>query len=706
MSQFDFPRINFFGKTSINVGTCNNDDFKPAYTKNGSGLMVNDIVKAQGFLSPRVYLTDKVKASIEAAHTADPSAMPAYTFVSVGDSGGVAYYYVGIEPINTAEVFYAWAPLPLGKASNDVNFHPLYVATELVGNQPGEWNYNGGMQNVIHDCSVVSVTVKPTDNSASNLYLASDPGDCPENLKTFLGATFNAMNDGGANTAVVTDLNPSAAYTTQYFTGSFSLRQADTKDTLMAGKPLKGVTRWINFARVVNIPGSPMIASGSVFQAIPADQMTNWDQLQAAFSEYGDSSRELIGAFVRYDMFEVYEDRNPDYSQLSEFGTNPAYMSVVGSITPWYEGEMGTASSGRCLNPTSATVSKYGGLAPITFKVDTASNLASFDLFNTLPENRDPVDFSTYPNGNTPPDMSYELLPLGALDFKVAGNTITSLTVDGSEFNREYFINSGGIWDWVYDAVLTANTVSQNDFSLWGNNAAGTYTQLMGESQYTIQSDQSCAYANAGGANNSFLSQGTTYGPMVLRVFDRGNPVPQDSPVIVTQTTFGMDVIFSLEQTSQNSVQVYDGMPTTWDTSTENILLRIYTPTGVTLPTPANFSGASEFYVNLRVLPDQSADYAGYYLKPGQPGYKPLTWGALFNEIFFTYYMLFPAMTQQLPLNDPTPWEEPNTAGRLQQVISQNMWDSPWYMPRNRSLSDADRQLIDTWVNNLLQSQS
>jgi|GEM_PF-7092306 len=706
MSQFDYPRINFFGKTSINVGTCNNDDFKPPFTQNGSGLMVNDIVKAQGFLPPRVYVTDKVKNAIQSANTKDPATMPAYDFVSVGDSGGVDYYYVAIEPINTAELFYAWAPIPLGQASNDTAFHPLYKATELTGDLPGEWNYNGGMQNVIHDCSVVSVAVKPTDNSGNNLFLASDPGTCPEDLHVFLGATFNAMNSGGANTAVVTDLNPSASYTTQYFTDTFSLLQEGSKDTLMAGKPVKGVTRWINFARVVNIPGSPMIASGAVFQAIPAEDLSNWNQLEAAFQNHGDTSKELIGAFIRYDMFEVYEDRNPDYSKLTEFGTNPAYMSVVGSITPWYEGEMATASSGRFMNPTSQTVSNYGGLAPITFKVDTTDRIASFDLFNTLPENRTPVNFDSYPNGNTPPAMSYELVNLGQLDFKVNGTTLGSLTVDGSNYSRQDFINNGGIWDWVYSSSIAEDTVSNYDFSLWGNNTKSDYVQLMGESQYTVQSDQSCAYTNAGGANNSFLSQGTTYTPMVLRVFDRGVPVPQTNAVQMTQTTFGLDVIFSLLQLDQDAVEVYDGMSITWDTTQENILLRTYSPAGITPPTPSTFSGATEFYVNLRVLPDQSEQYAGYYLQPGDPGYKKLDWNALFDEIFFTYYMLFPAMTQQLPLNNATAWEEPFTASRLVQVISQDMWDSPWYMPRNRSLSDADRKLIDTWAKTILQPQS
>lgn len=705
MSQFDFPRINFFGKTKINVGTCNNDDFKPDSLRKTCGILVNDLVSAQAFAPPRVYLTAAVKAAIEKAHKSGDPGVPAYNFVAAGDSQGTEYYYVVIEAVSTPEIFVAWSQLPLGQYGADSEYEFLYEKTQLKGTVPAEWNYNGGMQNAIEDCTVVSVAVKPSDNSGENLFLASDPGNCPADLTSFLGATFNAVKDSKkGTTAVLCDLNPSQPYSTQYFVDGFYLREADSSDTLMAGRPVKGVTRWINFGRVVNIPGSPMIASGGVFQAIPAEAMTEWSTLKAAFEAHGDGSKKLIGAFVRYNLFEVYEDRNPVYADLPKYGTNPAYMSVMGSITPWYEGDMATASTGRLLNPTANTPNTKQALAPITFSLDTESSLISLDLFNTLPENRDPAgDFDPYTNGNNPPPMSYTLSKIGALDVKVSGNTLARINIDGTNYTRQDLINNGGMFDFIYGGGAASDTLNSSDFSIWGDDVAGQYVQMMAESRYSIQSDQSCAYANAGGPNNSFLSQGTTYGPTVLRVLDRGVPVEQANAVNVTQTVFGLDFIFNLKQLSQDSLSVYDGLEVSMDTSSENILVYVYTPPGGTLPT-TGFSGTTEFYLNLRVLPDQSAQYAGYYLQPGQPGYKKLDWTALFNEIFFTYYMLYPAMTQVSSLKDPNNWNNPGAAKALKSYTSQDNWDGYLYMPRSRDLSDADRKLIDTWADGVINS--
>ncbi len=700
MSQFDFPRINFFGKTSVNVATCNNDDFKPMYTANGSGLMVHDIVNTGTYLPPRVYVTAAVMAIT-----------PGYTYVSAGNSLGTDYYYVEIAGVNLPEVFYEWAQVPLGKSKIDTQYYGLYTAAQLTGNIPAEWNYNGGMQFVIHDCSIVSVAVMPTDNTGDNLYTAANPGSCPADLKTFLGASFNAVNDGGANTTTVCDMNPATPFTTQYFTQGFYLRQKGSNATLMAGAPAKGVTRWINFGRVVNIQGSPMIASGAVFQAIPAAAMTEWSQLQAVFEQYGDSSRTLIGALVRYDMFEVYEDRSPDYTQLPDYGTNPAYMSVMGSITPWYEGEMATASIGRVLNPSGpALVSPNIGpqqLAPITFMVDTDKSILSLDVFNTLPENRDPsAEFNPYTNGNNPPPMSYELYDLGELQVQVAGTTLVSFNVTGTDagINRQTLINNGGMLDFVYTGGPSASIVASSDFSINQINSKGVSATIMAESPYVIQSDQSVGYANQGDPGGSVLSQGITAGPVLLRVMLRGVPVPQSEAASVTQTLYGMDCTFNLLQLSQGPISVYDGMAITADTSTANLLLFVFTPPGTNLPTPTTFSGATEFYLNLRVLPNQSAQFAPYYLQPDQSGYLELTWDVLYQEIFKSYEMLYPAMTQQMPFNDGASWSEPFVASRLMQVINQNMWNQPWYMPRSRDLSNAQRTLINTWATAIIKN--
>ena len=703
MSQFDFPRINFHGPAYINVGTANNDDYLPS-------LMLNDIINCKAYTPPRVYVTTEQKTELEnAGHN--------YTFTAAPDDSDL--FYVEIDAFPTDEDYVAWARTPLGTWSGDQTYWPLYTTAGVSQKTPGEWNYNGNMSIRFQNTSVVSVTTKPTDNSGSNNYLTSNASAAPADIQAFLGASLNAANPQGSTSAgTISDVNPSAPYSSQFFYDGLQLKKGNT--VLMQGQPSKGITRWINFGRVINIPGSPMIASGAMFHGITKEELgkAGWSQLESLFTTYGDTTKTLKGAFIRYSFYEVYESRDPDYAtQLPGFAKNPAIMTILGSITPWYEGEMCSASMGRVLNPTKDGTITYppakipATISPIMFNVDTESTLFSADLVNSLHENRlkpDPnttdfpistaIDPSTY--------LEYELTEEGQFDFQVNGSTMASINLNGTDYTIDDFVNAGGILDTIYDATtFPVSTVTGNDFSLSRTYMEGgtSKTQpLQAEEAYYFATDQNGLYLEQGDTSSTGMAQGTQPVPLTLRCFHRGVPIAQSNPVAINMYAYGLNSIFGLvhdSEASQTHVQVYDGYSFSGLKTSAPMLYvnQFVTVASGIAPDPGTYNPNTDYYANVRVLPNQSASYAKYY-KDGKPDYSVLTWDALYAEIFRTYYLLFPGMTEQLSLKDASNWESPIIAGKLQQVISTDMWMTPWYMPRNRTLSAAERKLINDWI--------
>jgi hypothetical protein len=107
--------------------------------------------------------------------------------------------------------------------------------------------------------------------------------------------------------------------------------------------------------------------------------------------------------------------------------------------------------------------------------------------------------------------------------------------------------------------------------------------------------------------------------------------------------------------------------------------------------------------VYVRILPNQ--DFSQYYVDPqaSEPvGNDTLTFGVIYEYVFRNYFLLFPAMSKVLPLNDPQEWMTADVARRVLNRISPQQWPNYEYMPRTRDLSQSRRVLLEAWARKII----
>lgn len=131
MSQFNFPRIHFKGRASIDPATGNNNYHYP--------LVTYEPISATVVLPPRIYLDPDDGILAKAKELKIDKYLK-------HDSSGAAYLL--ITGIDNAEIFKSWNVTPLGTHHADMAFHGLYsdILTKkeqkpLSGQCPGYWNY-------------------------------------------------------------------------------------------------------------------------------------------------------------------------------------------------------------------------------------------------------------------------------------------------------------------------------------------------------------------------------------------------------------------------------------------------------------------------------------------------------------------------------------------------------------------------------------
>ena len=70
----------------------------------------------------------------------------------------------------------------------------------------------------------------------------------------------------------------------------------------------------------------------------------------------------------------------------------------------------------------------------------------------------------------------------------------------------------------------------------------------------------------------------------------------------------------------------------------------------------------------------------------------------IYREVLRNYYLLYPAMSKVVPLNDAKKWENPAMAGNLLQRAQISLWNQSPYMPRTRDLSQSRRTLLQAFA--------
>ena len=326
-----------------------------------------------------------------------------------------------------------------------------------------------------------------------------------------LGAELSFKNRPGStgrSTGMIIDVNAEDVPNSQVFTDSLLVEH--NGQALLQGKGSKAVTRWINFQRNVDLSG-PNGASGTFQCVVPLQELraSNSSLLQRMPAKSPDG-RPLAGVVFRYVMFRAMQPINvfkyPTADWLDAIeqlyarkGLNPDIAEVVGTLAPWFEGDMASIPAGRLLTAVGKGFpigpNRRGNadpcgrfrLAPAMVHVDYASRRVFLDLSTSLPdEYKGQPAYDPTQTGNNPK------FDFGAL----------SLQVRNGPYNKELGLIAyqdtaagdarGWIFDFTYPPELES-FIQNGQFFLTVQNR-----ELMVEQAYFIASDQACLYTEQG----------------------------------------------------------------------------------------------------------------------------------------------------------------------------------------------------------------
>ncbi len=744
MSIFSFPRIHVKGLLAVNVGTGNNDDYSSAAVMGPDypGFETWPLRQADSpNVRPLTYgMTDDqwtTWAQARQRFSLSPMQPP--------PSGGGAPPAV---EMNKAE----GNTVPAGAGTD-----AWYV--------PGEWNYFGDMGLFMIDANVVGVvngkgtTLDPSlvtgaqvsfnnrpDSTGRSTGMLVDVNAEDVPCSIVLADSLMLARDGAAllagppSKAVTrfinfqrnTQLNgPNGAgcmfqctVPIGQLTGSLVSQLPPTQ----GGQPLTGLVFRYYLFRPLQELNTFQYASD------PSDPDSPWfAQIEARYQQGHHLTQGVpTSQMTPQEVAAVY----------AQNGQNPDYIQVVGTLAPAYGNEVASCPTGRVLLPSGSIPApgSHGNanpsdpqfqLGPAIVNMDTQAQLVSVDFSGTFPEALQ-VTGGIYDPLVTDNNPKWSF---GTVTLK-----ITSASATANVAQIDYTDTAAGdAKGWIFDiafADLSPDALEMVkdpgcSFVLVGDLAGGTSTQLLVEQEYLVVSDQACIWGEQlpeGPSLQAFLSADGTPAPSTIRVFRRGVELPADQCPPVTLWEYD-----TTPNQAPGNGQILTtgwgpGQPLAVDPRVTGN--RLYTFVVEGQAPPPGYSGIRTYttqqdpaagplfpplmygqlslmtvpMINLRLLPNDR-DYSDYYVPGSNPpvGNDRLTWDVVYGEVLRNYYLLYPGMSQRVPLNDPSQWEDPQMAIRLLQRTQRSAWGTSVYMPRTRDMSDTRRTLLEAWARKCIQ---
>ena len=722
MSLFDFPRIHFKGNVDVNVPTINNAYYFP--------LTIYDATRSKPLLPPRLYFSSE-----ELIQSVQSNLNP--TIIKDDING---YFYIEIEPVNTIEILRKWCETPVCMDNNsvDIAYKPFYTVAEtdlepapIVGQSPGYWNMYGDMTIAMSEVNVTGVQAFNNDQ-IQNYNQSSE--DIPADVKPFLNASFNldTKPKGGMTTASMVDTISSQGVYSNVFCSKLNLFNTDDEDEVfLTGVPFKFSASIYSAWRVVNwMP--PMAGSGRFCSAVPLEEIS--DEEQSALVKFFNANkaydtRELKGVFVTFTILEVFENRY-DQSYYLKNGTkpNPAQCTTIGSITPWYEGDLKAGNLGRHLiskdmspifmhpNPGGPTKPNIPiSFAPVVSSLNVMNeNLAVFsiDMGNTWPEEITILDPTKDPAHRG--DGTFETYNLGTLSFRYGDDICTEFSTleVSSDVNPLSVVASKGC---VFDFIITdSNVISEIQNGLiqvYAHNKKAnpelSPVKVLTESPYMITSDQRGLYGEQGELpTDGYRVYSNKREPYRVRIFAKGKPVTEPINIGIAE--------FSVPESGNDPLGGANAV--NWVNLKDNDIVEL-TNSAIELKDNAIFYFVYEnqyennvippFVVNnsytvmdtgsfavLRVHPIK--DYS-QYTNPENWDKTPPTYEVVYEEVFKLYDVVYPIMAEVHPFT-PEVWDNGIMAGMVLQRVDPNSWNDILYMPKSRELSSAQYKLLQAWA--------
>ncbi|MDB4947919.1 MAG: hypothetical protein JWM27_568 [Gemmatimonadetes bacterium] len=719
MSVFSFPRFHVKGLMEVNVGNANNDDYsgKALYPEAAGGL---DYGSSAG---EPLRLYDSV--NVQAIHFGwtDEQWMEwvqkPQMFVRAPDRNrAAALVNKGEGPAGVQPAAGAGGAQEPGTSTSAAAAEPKPPVRFI----PGEWNFYGDMGLTMMGVKVIGVDRKPGGAATA------DP---------LMGAELSFNNRPGStgrSTGMLIDVNSEDVPSSQVFADFLTLAQGGK--ALFSGKPCKAVTRWINFLRNAYLNASNG-AAGTFQCVVPLSELAGQPILEQMPAK-DPQGRPLAGVLLRYVMYRPLQPinvfnhdpeawftamtalyakaANPQVDPRSIL--NPDYVELGGTIAPWYEGELKTIPAGRFLATTGRTIplpagsagkNNAGGgdppppnvftLAPATVFVDRVSGWVSVDCATAFPDAYQATTVDPYNplvTGNNP-KVSFGTVEL---QLRAGGSSYRVGTIDPADTAGGD--RRGWIWDFPIASLPQAarDALDTGDFCI----SSAAYGDLLMEQEYVMASDQACIYAEQAFGNerpttSAFTSDGLP-AHATFRMFRRGKELTGASAPPVT--------VWEYDTTPNNAPgsRTKIGPLAPGEALSVNVTApgnRLYTFTVEGQPEPpldyGHLSLGTAPMINLRILPN-AQDYHKFFVNPGAnppTGNALLTWDVIYREVLRTFYLLYPAMSLRVPLNDPDQWRGGEMAGRMFQRTQAKWWAKAEYMPRTRDLSASRRRLLQGW---------
>jgi hypothetical protein len=667
MSWFDFPRLHFSGQTIIDPATGNNNYHFP--------LVTYEPISGTVVLPPRIYLENEVdKKRIQEKF---PSLIPCLHEEPGND-------YIVIRAIDTPEKFKSWNISPLGTFPEDKAFHELYdhIFTEkeqcpLSGQHPGYWNYYGTLNFSLEDVRIQSVQLL----EKNKLSTYSESEGIPAAFENIIGSSLSFSDHSGRlKQAVMIDVSPTLSLYSQVFCDLIHLDKAGQK--IFKGSPVKASLRQMNTHRIISdssITGS----SGIFYSCIPLEAIEDADnnELVLAFKQYTSSPKKLKGICIRYDLYHVQENINPDYSLLGE-QANPASSQILGTLSPWFENEYKTVGEGRMLIPDQAFHNQKK-LGKTLINIDKENSRLSIDLIGTLP---------AYIDAET---NKYQLYPLGDLyiEMKFDSSDLVLAKLNISDLQR--FLNHGGIFDTLLSQKVM-DEISSNNGSIYVSILRSTTPEkpaekinLLKESPWRIFSDQAGLYGEEGDQSGAgFLSNHSYRENCHIQIYRFGLPYTKGIGLRIVELTikpYGRGESTYIHETIEDFKHGQLLNPS-MDTAGQKLLALLHETEIIPLDIK-HFMLERGAFVNVRILPANKA------LK--EVPENDLNFQLIYDEFLKHYDLIYPAAGIITPFN----------AGYLQKIhkylkliMKEDYWDNYLFMPSSRDLPQAKVQLLFRWL--------
>lgn len=529
------------------------------------------------------------------------------------------------------------------RGMSDTNFQQWIRGDEPGFGIRGGWNLYGSGR-----CSFSNVKIVSAELPNQGLVQDVD-------VEPLIGSKVQLLS------AVMVDLDPESALSTQIFCERFSVQNGNIQ---INGEPSTFHSRWVA-KRSLSQGG--FSALGCVWHASISPEALGISGDSPTLEVFRQAMQAGAGLFIRFSSYSMKPSlSNDDYKQQINSGIapyNPALGRVTGSIGLWSPEEMRTSVSGRRLHShdTAAIEHQAVALNPAVAELDEDRNVISVDLIHSIPELNE----------------SLQKVDLGDLSLMVEVKEQGEARVEAIGpilYSADRYLSNGGIAEVATNA--TKNELIKSGRLLLVQESTGA--QLLREQAITIDSDD----------RNIYLNDEQSY-DITVRAFENGQSAKRELTVNVSQVSTANRTTTDVPP-AEPIVSVQKRLTISEGGTAKLRVTAVAAGMCRLVFTLADSIERSDFFCNIRVLPKDS--YA--HISDAQ-----LNFEFVYREVLQFYYLLFPSMDQVFPLNS-----ESTVIGEYERIlnrISKSVWNKAEYMPVSRDLSDGKRDLLTRYLSKI-----